>query len=318
MAYNNIVTLPVGAEDAGARLDVWLLPHFDGQSRANVQRWIKEGHVTRDGVAECNPARKVRPDETYAVNVPEIKAMEVVGEDLALDVVYEDNDLIVINKPAGMTVHPAPGNYTGTLVHGLVFHAKNALSGINGEMRPGIVHRIDKDTSGLLVVAKNDVAHRRLANQFAKHSIHRVYIAAVRGRLTCMAGDIRGSIGRHPAARLKRAVVREGGKSAVTHYRVLKRFGDAATLVECKLETGRTHQIRVHMAHLGHPLLGDPLYGNPRPLKGIGALELPKRQMLHAAELGFKHPTTGDYMQWEAPLPDDMHDVIEKLNDFTA
>jgi len=312
---DKIITLIV--EEAGARLDVWLLPHFEGQSRANVQRWIKEGHVRRGEDKECNPARKVRAGEVYTIDIPEIKAMEVVGEDLALDVVYDDNDLIVINKPAGMTVHPAPGNYTGTLVHGLVHHYRD-LSDINGAMRPGIVHRIDKDTSGLLVVAKNDVAHRRLAAQFARHSIHRVYVAAVRGHVTAAAGKVEGNIGRHATARVKRAVVREGGKRAVTHYKVLERFGEAATLVECRLETGRTHQIRVHMAHLGHPLLGDPLYGNPGPLKGIGLLELPKRQMLHAAELGFSHPTTGEAMRWEAPLPGDMRDVIEKLRKLTA
>lgn len=311
--------------DAGTRLDVWLLARFEGQSRAGVQRWIKDGFVTRlgsevariqsFGTLEANPARKVRAGEVYRVDMPEIVASTLVGEDIPLNIVYEDDDLLVLDKAPGMTVHPAPGNFTGTLVQALIHHCGDSLSGINGEARPGIVHRIDKDTSGLLVVAKHDQAHRFLAKQFARHDIHRVYYALVRGVPLPLAGRIEGNIGRHPTNRIRRAVVAEGGKPAVTHYKVLRRFGDAASLVECRLETGRTHQIRVHMAYLGHPLLGDPLYGNNKPLKGLGEIELPKRQLLHAAELGFVHPRTLKDRHFVSELPADILQVIELLSE---
>lgn len=312
--------------EAGTRLDVWLLGRFAEQSRAGVQRWIKNGFVTRrnaaqgtgeDGsppILEANPARKVRAGELYLVDTPEIEASTLVGEDIPLNIVYEDADLLVLDKPAGMTVHPAPGNFTGTMVQALIHHCGDSLSGINGEARPGIVHRIDKDTSGLLVVAKHDQAHRFLAKQFARHDIHRVYYALVRGTPLPLAGRIEGSIGRHPTNRIRRAVVETGGKPAVTHYKVLQRFGDAASLVECRLETGRTHQIRVHMAHIGHPLLGDPLYGNPRPLKGFGDLILPPRQLLHAAELGFIHPRTLEPKLFISKLPEDIIQIIDLLS----
>jgi 23S rRNA pseudouridine1911/1915/1917 synthase len=306
----------VDATDANTRLDVWLFAQFtEGNSRAGVQRWIKEGFVTREGALEANPARKVRAGEVYAVDVPAAVESELVGEDIPLDVVYEDRDLIVIDKSVGLTVHPAPGNYTGTLVQALLHHCGDSLSGINGQMRPGIVHRIDKDTSGLLVAAKHDAAHRALARQFLKHSIHRVYLALVRGRMARAEGTIHGNIGRHPTQRVRRAVVAEGGKEAVTHYKVLERFGEAATLVECQLETGRTHQIRVHMAHIGHPLLGDPLYGKHGPLKGMVDIEFPNRQLLHAAELGFIHPTSGRMVEFKSHLPIDMNEVLMALRE---
>lgn len=312
------VVLTVEDADAGTRLDVWLLAQLpEGNSRAGVQRWIKSGFVVREGELQANPARKVRGGEVYSVDVPAAEATELVGENIPLDIVFEDDDLLVINKPAGLTVHPAPGNYTGTLVQAVIFHCEGRLSGINGELRPGIVHRIDKDTSGLLVVAKNDAAHRGLARQFAKHSISRTYIAAIKGNLARHSGKVEASIGRHPIHRLRRAVI-DGGKPAVTHYKVLERFGVGATLVECTLETGRTHQIRVHMAHLGHPLLGDPLYGQPGPLKGLGAVDLPRRQMLHAAVLGFNHPNGGKWMEFSSPLPADMQAVIGVLREKAA
>lgn len=309
------VRISVEEADVNTRLDVFLtLKLGEGMSRAGVQKWIKDGFVTRDGALEANPAKKVRLGESFDVDVPAAEASALVPEDIPLTIVYEDNDLLVIDKPAGLTVHPAPGNYTGTLVQALLHHCGDSLSGINGEARPGIVHRIDKDTSGLLVVAKHDVAHRGLAKQFARHSIHRKYIAIVRGVPVRKSGRIEGEIGRNPTNRMKRAVVTDGtGKPAVTHYRVIETFGDAAALVECQLETGRTHQIRVHMSHIGHALLGDPMYGRNTPLKGIGSLDLPPRQLLHAAELGFVHPTTREEMMFASPLPDDITAVIQRL-----
>lgn len=311
--------LEIDEKQAGLRLDVWLTAAMgEGQgdghvSRAGVQRWIKEGYVTRGGALEANPAKKVRLGEVYDIDVPAAVASELVAEDIPLTVVYEDADLLVVDKPAGLTVHPAPGNYTGTLVQALLHHCGDSLSGINGQARPGIVHRIDKDTSGLLVVAKHDAAHRGLAKLFARHDIHRKYVAIVRGVPLRKSGTIAGDIGRNPTNRMKRAVVVEGGKPAVTHYRTVEMFGDAAAMVECMLETGRTHQIRVHMAHIGHPLLGDPMYGKNMPLKGFGALELPPRQLLHAAELGFVHPMTGKELMFESPLPADIEVVVKRL-----
>lgn len=311
------LVLTVEALDPRQRLDVFLVERAQlaglDCSRAAVQRWIKEGFVLLGSETQANPARKVRPGEVYTVDLPEIKASTLVAEDLPLDVVYEDADLLIINKAAGMTVHPAPGNFTGTLVQALLHHCGDSLSGINGTARPGIVHRIDKDTSGLLVVAKHDVAHRGLAKQFLKHDIHRVYLALVRGVPLPGVGTIHGPIGRHPVDRLRRAVVSTGGKAATTHYKMLEKFQEAAALVECSLETGRTHQIRVHMAHIGHPLLGDPLYGKAGPLKGMAEVHIPHRQMLHAAQLGFRHPLSGLWLQFEAPLPSDMDNLIENM-----
>ena len=319
------IMLTVEPEDANTRLDVWLAAriaaaHVPEMSRAGVQRWIKEGFVTRGGMVEANPARKVRATEVYEIDLPEIVATEVVAQDIPLVVVHEDDDLIVIDKPAGLTVHPGAGNKDGTLVNALLHHCGDSLSGINGVARPGIVHRIDKDTSGLLVAAKHDQAHRHLARQFARHSIHRVYLALVKGSVAKAAGRVEGNIGRHPTARVRRAVVAVGGKAAVTHYKVLERFGNVATLVQCQLETGRTHQIRVHMAHLGHPLLGDPLYGGggtrhqeTGTRKALGEIEVPNRQLLHAAELGFVHPSTNVEVRFESALPADMVGVLGVL-----
>lgn len=307
--------LEIDAATAGLRLDVWLVSQMgEGHSRAGVQRWIKEGYVTRSGALEANPARKVRLGEVYEIDVPAAVASELVAEDIPLTVVYEDADLLVIDKPAGLTVHPAPGNYTGTLVQALLHHCGDSLSGINGLARPGIVHRIDKDTSGLLVVAKHDAAHRGLAKLFARHDIHRKYIAIVRGVPVRKSGVIATNIGRNPLNRMKHAVLGDGqGKEAVTHYKVVEAYGDAASMVECMLETGRTHQIRVHMAHLGHALLGDPTYGGGKVGKGLADITIPNRQLLHAAELGFVHPISGEELMFESLLPAEMAGVVKAL-----
>ena len=242
--------------------------------------------------------------------LPEAKEPEILPEKLPLDILYEDSDVILINKPKGMVVHPSAGHYTGTLVNGLLCHCRGELSGINGVLRPGIVHRIDKDTTGVLIACKNDRAHNSLAEQLKAHTITRRYRAIVCGNLKEDEGRIDAPIGRHPIERKKMAVVRTGGKSAVTHYRVLERFG-AYTYIECRLETGRTHQIRVHMASIGHPLLGDEVYGrgkNPFHLEG---------QTLHAMVLGVVHPSTGEYMEFEAPLPEYFEELLRKLRQGT-
>ena len=241
-----------------------------------------------------------------ALTIPEPEEPEILPEDIPLDILYEDSDVILINKPKNMVVHPAAGHYTGTLVNALMYHCRGDLSGINGVLRPGIVHRIDKDTTGVLIVCKNDRAHNALAEQLKKHSITRKYRAIVCGNLKEDEGTVDAPLGRHPQDRKKMAIVRSGGKRAVTHYRVLERFGND-TYIECQLETGRTHQIRVHMASLGHPLLGDEIYGRAKsPFKLEG-------QTLHAMVLGFIHPTTGEYMEFEAPLPEYFEKLLEKL-----
>lgn len=322
-APHSFTVAPIAANQ---RLDVWLLAALgEGHSRAELQRWIKAGAVTLNGQPSTNPAKKVRATESYTLTPPPAPAHTLVAEAIPLEIVYEDEVLLVINKPAGLTVHPAPGNHTGTLVHALLHHCGGVLSEENGADRPGIVHRLDKDTSGLLVVAKTAQAHRFLAKQFAAHGrdgrLHRRYLALVRGAPRATQGTIVGNIGRHPSLRLPRAVVATGGKPAITHYQVLQRFGPVphpAALLELQLETGRTHQIRVHLAHLGHPVLGDPLYPTPRgnlgPLAGAAAgLVLPRQQLLHAAELGFVHPLTHQPMHFTAPLPPRMHTAIDDL-----
>ncbi|MCP5405472.1 MAG: RluA family pseudouridine synthase [Pseudomonadaceae bacterium] len=305
--------------EPGQRLDAWLTAHMGADmSRARIQQLIREHHLTRNGQVEANPARKVREGEVYMLTVPPIEELELQAEDIPLSVLFEDEHLLVINKPAGLAVHPSIGHESGTLVHALLHHCKDSLSGINGEQRPGIVHRLDMDTSGVMVAAKHDVAHRNLARQFARHSIHRRYLALVRGVPRPPSGTVVGSIGRHPVSRLKRAVVADGtagSKPATTHYQCRQILGPnqgIAALVACTLETGRTHQIRVHMAHIGHPILGDKLYGNANKLKGFDPASV-SRQMLHAAELGFIHPLTGEDMAFEAALPEDMQGVMGQL-----
>ncbi len=292
-------------------------------SRARIQQLIKQGMVTCGGKPVNDPNRKPKVGETYAITLPPPEPATPEPQKIKLDIVYEDKDLLVINKPAGMVVHPAAGNRDKTLVNALLAHCGKSLSGIGGVARPGIVHRLDKDTSGLMVVAKNDMAHQALTRQFADRSLSRVYNALVWGLPNPLAGAIEGAIGRHPRARQKMAVVARGGKPALTHYKVVKNYGGVASLVECKLATGRTHQIRVHMAHIKHPVVGDPVYGRRRFSAGkaqnhaekgiVGLLEGMNRQALHAAEIRFIHPRTGKTMTFKAPLPEDMAGLLKRL-----
>jgi 23S rRNA pseudouridine1911/1915/1917 synthase len=322
-------TFTVTAAAAGQRLDVWLLAAVEGvgleASRAEVQRWIKAGALTLAGNLSANPAKKVREDEVFTLLPPPPAPLELVGEDIPLDIYYEDAVLLVVNKPAGLTVHPAPGHYTGTLAHALIYHCGASLSAENGTERPGIVHRLDKDTSGLMVVAKTAQAHRHLARQFVRKGLDgqliRTYLGLVRGVISPGSGTITGNIGRHPTLRVPRAVVREGGKAAVTHYKTLEKFEKYASLLELKLETGRTHQIRVHLAHHGYGVVGDPLYpvgaGVRGPLGGAAAVvEIPPRQLLHAAELGFIHPLTHKKLHFTVPLPADFTAVLDALREL--
>ena len=293
-----------GAEDAGARIDVCLAAKL-GVSRSNMQKLLEEGRVKRgDKVLKAN--YKVREGEVYTVDIPEPEPIEAVPEDIPLDIIYEDDDVVVLNKARGMVVHPAPGNYTGTLVNALLYHCKN-LSGINSAIRPGIVHRLDKDTSGIMIVAKNDAAHIALSQQIQSKTAVRTYLAVVRGNIKTDSGTIETQIARDKNDRKKMAVVKEGGREAITDYEVLERFGKY-TLVRCKLRTGRTHQIRVHMEYLGYPLVGDPKYS---PMKTPFAI---KGQALHSHTLEFTHPRTGGRMKFEAPLPEDMHKIITRLH----
>lgn len=285
------------------RIDKFLSQESDEWSRSQIQGWIKEGLVTVNRL-QVKSNYKLQDGDQISLSVPPPEELNISPENIKLDVVYEDKDVIVINKERGLVVHPAPGNYSGTLVNGLLAHCQD-LSGINGILRPGIVHRIDKDTSGLIMVAKNDLAHLSLAEQLMEHSVQRKYIAIVHGELEHEQGKIDAPIGRDPHDRKKMSVV-ASGKKAVTHFKVLERFLDY-TLVELKLETGRTHQIRVHMKYIGHPLAGDPKYG---PLKNLPI----NGQALHAQLLGFQHPRTGKSMLFEAPIPMDMQHLITHLD----
>ncbi len=296
----------VSEEDAGLRLDRWLtdaLQELDYDvSRSQVQQWIADGYVsaTRKKVKASDP---VETGETYVVDVPDPDPVELVGDDVPFSVVYDDQDVVVVDKPRGVVVHPAAGHPRGTLVNGLIGRGIS-LSALGGSLRPGVVHRIDKDTSGLLMFAKTDLAYHKLAAQLKEHTVHRVYRAIVHGVLAHDEGMIDAPIGRDPRNRQKMAV-RENGKSAVTHFRVLERFREY-TYLELKLETGRTHQIRVHMAFIGHPLAGDPLYGRRHTLAIEG-------QALHAMELGFQHPRTGEWMSFTSQVPEDMEQLLDLL-----
>jgi 23S rRNA pseudouridine1911/1915/1917 synthase len=304
------------ADDAiGWRLDRALAASVPTLSRERLKALISSGAVTGPaGAPVRDPAVKAVPGATYAVAVPEPRPAHNLAQDIALDIVFEDEHLLVVDKPAGMVVHPAAGNADGTLVNALLHHCAGRLSGIGGVARPGIVHRIDKDTSGLLVVAKTDVAHEGLAAQFARHSLHRAYLAIVAGVPKPSRGKVDAPLARSAANRKKMAIVTEKrGKRAVTHYRLLEPLRDAA-LVECRLETGRTHQVRVHMASIGHPLLGDPVYGRAKPvhrelLKRLGF----HRQALHAAELGFVHPVSKQDLTFKSPLPSDIQELFGAL-----
>lgn len=321
------ITFDIEPFHAGERLDAFLASRRDlGLSRSHLQRLIAEGLVTIDG-EETKASYRLKPGDAVTVSVPFPEPLAAEPEAIPLDVVYEDADLIVINKPRGMVVHPAPGHAGGTLVNALLAHCET-LSGIGGVCRPGIVHRLDKDTSGVMVVAKSDRAHQSLAEQIKARTATRRYLCLVHGDLAGDEGTIETRYGRDPVNRKRMAVLQEGGREAVTHYRVLERFGDF-TLVECALRTGRTHQIRVHMEHLGHPVAGDPLYGPKRPRRlrrsmartmgleevaaypaAVGALQ---GQALHAHLLTFRHPGTGEGLEFRAPLPADMARAIDEL-----
>jgi 23S rRNA pseudouridine1911/1915/1917 synthase len=302
-----------GTLDGSERLDK-ALSLASGMSRERVKALLIEGRVSLGGKPVAQASIKPAANTMFEIRVPAAIPAEAQAEDIALDVVYEDADLIVVNKPAGLVVHPAVGNYDGTLVNALLHHCKGQLSGIGGVVRPGIVHRIDKDTSGLLVVAKNDVAHEGLAKQFADHSLERAYMAICAGQPKPPSGTVTGNIGRAPAHRKKMALVSDGrGKHAVTHYKTLEAL-DNASLIECRLETGRTHQVRVHLASIGHPLLGDPLYARQASRNRALLTRLNfTRQALHAAVLGFIHPVSGENLRFEAPLPDDFRELLVEL-----
>ena len=292
-------------DEAGVRIDRCLSDKDEELSRSYLQKLLKEQGVTVNG-KPVKANYKLQTGDHVQTTVPDLTQPDILPENIPLDILYEDEDVLVVNKPKGMVVHPANGHTCGTLVNAVMYHCKGNLSGINGVMRPGIVHRIDKDTTGALLICKNDTAHRDLAQQLKDHSIKRRYRAIVAGNLKEDEGTVEGPIGRHPVDRKKMAINYKNGKDAVTHYKVLERFGNA-TYIECRLETGRTHQIRVHMTSIGHPLLGDEIYGsgkNPYHLQG---------QTLHAMVLGFVHPRTGEYMEFSAPLPEYFTNLLEKL-----
>ncbi|NCC15489.1 MAG: RluA family pseudouridine synthase [Clostridia bacterium] len=292
-------------EDVGCRIDVFIAENMEIISRSGVQRLIEEGHVRLNGAA-VKANYKLREKDVIDVEIPEAKTVEILPENIPLNILYEDKDVIVVNKPQGMVVHPAPGHTTGTLVNALLYHCGDELSGINGEKRPGIVHRIDKDTSGVLMIAKNDTAHQSLAEQLSEHSITRKYNAIVFNGFQEDEGTVDQPIGRNPLDRKKMAITQKHSRKAVTHYRVIERMGNF-TLIEAQLETGRTHQIRVHLTFIGHPLLGDMVYGpKKQPFQLDG-------QALHARVLGFVHPTTGQYMEFEAPLPESFEKLLLRI-----
>jgi len=307
-------TAVLASETAGWRLDRALAAAVPTLSRERLKALVSSGEVTVDGRQERDPARKVKGGEAVSVIIPPASPSEAISQDIPLDIRFEDEHLLVVEKPAGLVVHPAAGNLDGTLVNALLHHCAGRLSGIGGVARPGIVHRIDKDTSGLLLVAKTDRAHAGLAAQFAKHTIGRRYLAVVAGLPTPPAGRIETNLARSEANRQKIAVVSPPrGKHAITHYRVLEPLRGAA-LVECRLETGRTHQVRVHMAHIGHPLLGDPVYGQGRQAELCRRLGF-QRQALHAAELKFEHPISKEILTFESVVPPDIQELLSALRD---
>ena len=296
----------VTGEGEASRLDAFLSAQLDGLSRSHIQKILKGGGVLVNGRPEKSSYR-VAPGDQVELEVPEPEEPEILAEEMDLDILYEDRDIILVNKPKGMVVHPAAGHYSGTLVNGLMAHCREDLSGINGVLRPGIVHRIDMDTTGVLIACKNDFAHTSIAQQLKVHSITRKYYAIVHGVIREEEGTVNAPIGRHPTDRKKMSINTKNGREAVTHYRVLQRF-EKFTYVECQLETGRTHQIRVHMASIHHPLLGDTVYGPAKcPVSGL------QGQTLHAGVLGFIHPRTGEYMEFSAPLPEYFQELLKKL-----
>lgn len=295
----------IETEDVNKRVDVFLNEEMEDVSRSALQKNIEKGNITVNG-EKISKNYKLRIGDIVEAELPPPENIDIVPEDIPLDIMYEDDDLIVINKPQNMVVHPAPGHYTGTLVNALMFHCGDDLSGINGVLRPGIVHRIDKDTSGVLVIAKSDLAHKGLSEQLAEHSMKRVYNAIVYNSFNEESGTVDRNIDRSKNDRKKMAVVMQGGRNAVTHYKVIEKLGKY-TWVELQLETGRTHQIRVHMSYIGHPLLGDPVYGPKKCPFNLNG------QVLHAKVLGFVHPRTGEYIEFNSELPDYFSSLIERL-----
>lgn len=286
------------------RLDAYLAEEYPQFSRSFLKSLIEQEHITLNG-ERTKAGTKVKEGDEIVLRLPEVEGTSVAPQDIPLEIVYQDSDIAVINKPQGMVTHPAPGNYDGTLVNAILYHIGD-LSGINGELRPGIVHRLDKDTSGLLVIAKNDAAHKALSEQIADKKARRIYWALVYGNIKANDGVVDTLIGRDPRNRKKMAVLKAGGREAVTRYRILERYGEY-TLVECELETGRTHQIRVHMKHIGHPVAGDPVYSRQKDRFGLSG------QLLHARKLELTHPQTGERMIFEAPLPEYFTAVLAKL-----
>ena len=329
------LTFTAGPDDLGARLDKWISDQTADFSRARVKALIEGGALSKDGEPFADPKWKLREGEVFTLTPPPPEDPTPKPQDIPLDVLYEDTDLIVINKPAGLVVHPAAGNWSGTLVNALLYHCGDTLSGIGGVIRPGIVHRLDKETSGVMVVAKNDKAHQGLSAQWQTHDIERAYLAVVHGSPRPTIGTIEWPLARSSGDRKKMTVVgfdRPEGKEAITHFKRIEPYGvgraklegDAiASLVECRLETGRTHQIRVHMSHIGHPLVGDPLYGRPgipglKPVdeaaeKALAVVSKFRRQALHAAILGFEHPLTGEELRFETEPPKDFQRLTEVL-----
>ena len=292
--------------DGGERIDRYLAENLEDRSRSYLQKLIKDGKVKVNGKPVKANYRLVF-DDRVEVFMPEVKEPDIEPENIPLDILYEDKDVLLVNKPKQMVVHPAPGHYSGTLVNAIMYHCGSELSGINGVMRPGIVHRIDMDTTGSLIICKNDASHQSLSEQLKEHSINRIYEAIVHGNIKEEEGSINAPIGRHPTDRKKMSIHSKNGREAITHYKVLERFGKY-THIQCKLETGRTHQIRVHMASIGHPLVGDSVYGPAKcPFPNL------QGQTLHAKTLGFIHPATKEYLEVNAPLPDYFTSLIKKL-----
>ncbi len=299
-------TFKVKSENAGERLDKFLSEQLEDVTRSAVQKIIDSENALSDGKV-LDKKYKVKTGDVIEFTVPDAKPLDVEAENIPLDIVYEDNDLLVVNKPKGMVVHPASGNYSGTLVNALLYHCRDSLSGINGVLRPGIVHRIDKNTSGLLIVAKNDLAHTGLAAQIKNHSFERAYEAVVYGNIKEDSGTVNQPIGRSPKDRKKMAVTLKNSKNATTHYEVINRYGDF-THIRCRLETGRTHQIRVHMAYIGHPVAGDDVYGPKKVIRSLGG------QCLHAKMIGFVHPITGEYLEFESELPEYFTKFLRRIS----
>ena len=298
----------VTAEEDGLRLDQYIAGRCMDLSRSYIQKLIKESRVTINKNIQTKTKTAIQESDIVNVSLPDPKELEIKPQDIPLDILYEDNDVLVVNKPKGMVVHPAPGHYEDTLVNAVLYHCRDNLSGINGVLRPGIVHRIDKDTTGALIVCKNDRAHQKIADQLRAHTITRSYRAIVYNNFSEDEGMINAPIGRHPTNRKKRMVTEKNSKEAITHYKVLDHLNHKFNYIECRLETGRTHQIRVHMSHIGHPLLGDEVYGPVNSkFKNL------QGQTLHAATLGFIHPTTEEYMEFSAPLPDYFEKLLKTL-----